>query len=110
MESSTTSNGLTFHRKFTATSTAAAVLEKEIREAVHAFEIRRVGNGASVLMSAHELPCGEGVEMKGKSGAWQVEAAGDRARRKTVWRVANQQAENVEPRLLSERAERIDRV
>lgn len=59
-------------------------------------------------MRAHELRCGEDVEMKGKSGAGQIEAAGDRSGRKAVGGVANQQAENVEPRLLSERAERID--
>lgn len=89
MESPPAPDGLSFHRKFTATLAAAAVLEKEIREAVHAFEIRRVRNGAAILMRVHELGCGEDIEMEGKSRARQVEAAGDGPSRKTIWRVAN---------------------
>lgn len=59
-------------------------------------------------MSAHELRCGEGVEMKGKSRAGQIEAASDGSGREAVGGVANQQAKNIEARFLSECAERID--
>jgi hypothetical protein len=94
----------------TTTAPATTILHEEIREAIHACKIRRIGNRAPVLVGQDERGGGQDIEMKRESGARQSEAAGDRSGGKAAGRVTDEQPKDAEPRLLRERCEGIDGV
>jgi len=101
--------GADLNRAATAAA-AATILHEEIRKAVHAGKIRRVGNRAPILPGQHERRSGQDIEMKRESRARESEASRDRSGRKSGGRVADEQPKNVEPRLLRKRCQGIDGV
>ena len=71
-------------------------------------EVRGGSDGPSVLVGLNELSRGQNVQVKGKRRTRQTETTRDRSRRESVGGVADEQAENIEARLLRQSSQRVD--